>query len=353
MSFRPDSLSAFGAAPFDSVIDVRSPAEFAEDHVPGAVSLPVLDDAERARVGTIYVRQSAFRARKIGAALVARNAARHVEGPLADHDGGWRPLVYCWRGGQRSNAFAAILGQIGWRVAVLDGGYRTYRGLVKTALYDRAFPARVVLLDGFTGTAKTEILHRAARAGAQVIDLEGLANHRGSLFGAMGRQPAQKGFESALAEAMRALDPARPVLVEAESSKVGERVLPPGLWKAMQAAPRITVEAPLEVRAAYLARTYDDLCADPGRLDGILVSLIRLQGRERVAHWRDLAREGRNADLAAELMAHHYDPRYARQLDRGGGGTLGTVTARRLDDTELDALGTRVAEMADMAGAQG
>ena len=343
MSFAPPDLATLSTAGFDTVIDVRSPSEFAEDHVPGAINLPVLDDEERARVGTIYVQQSAFLARKLGAALVARNAATHIEGPLARHDGGWQPLVYCWRGGQRSNSFASILSQIGWRVEVLQGGYQSYRRLVKDALYDRPFPCRVVLLDGFTGTAKTDLLHVAARRGAQVIDLEGLANHRGSLFGAMGAQPTQKGFESALAERVRTLDPNRPVLVEAESSKVGERVVPPSLWKAMQAAPRVTVEAPVAARAGYLARAYADIVADPERLDATLVSLTRLQGRERVEQWRLMAREGQVEALAGELMTHHYDPRYAKQAGRHETPDAGTLRAERLDAAEIESLGAELA----------
>ncbi len=345
MSYRPTSLRALHEAPFDTLIDVRSPSEFAEDHVPGAINLPVLDDAERAEVGTIYVQESAFRARKIGAALVARNAAAHIAGPLADHGGGWRPLVYCWRGGQRSNSFAAILGQIGWRVDVVEGGYRSYRALVKAALYDTAFPARVVLIDGFTGTAKTDILAAAAARGAQTIDLEGLANHRGSLFGGMGGQPAQKGFESALADIVHGLDPARPVLVEAESSKVGERVVPPALWAAMRAAPRITVRAPMAARAAYLARTYDGFDADSARLDAILASMTRLQGHDRVALWRGMAVSGAHEELAAELMEHHYDPRYARQRSRDEDELLATIDAERLDAEEIGAIADEVARL--------
>ncbi len=350
MAFRPETLAALHEAPFDAVIDVRSPSEFAEDHVPGAINLPVLDDEERARVGTIYVQESAFLARKIGAALVARNAARHIEGPLARHQGGWRPLVYCWRGGQRSSSFAAILGQIGWRVEVIEGGYRNYRGLVKRALYDEPFPARVVLLDGYTGTAKTDLLHGAARAGAQVIDLEGLANHRGSLFGAVGEQPAQKGFESALAEAVRGLDPDRPVLVEAESSKVGDCIVPPALWAAMRDAPRITVEAPLSVRAAYLSRAYADLVQDPARLDRLISALTRLQGRERVGAWRGMAAERRMVDLAGSLMEQHYDPRYAKQRSRAATARIGTLTADRLDADEIGRLSGTIAAMLDRAG---
>lgn len=196
MAITLSSLTQIAALGFDDIIDVRSPAEFAEDHIPGAINLPVLDDAERARVGTIYKQDSPFRARKIGAALVAANAARHLQGPLAERPGGWQPLVYCWRGGQRSGSFASILSQIGWRVELVSGGYKAYRSLVVAALYDQPFPCPVILLDGNTGSAKTELLHRLAARGVQVLDLEGLANHRGSLFGAMaGGQPSQKSVQ--------------------------------------------------------------------------------------------------------------------------------------------------------------
>ena len=235
MAITLTSLADLDRLGFDDIIDVRAPAEYAEDHLPGAICLPVLDDAERARVGTIYKQVSPFSARKIGAALVARNAAAHIEGPLADRPGSWRPLVYCWRGGQRSGSFATILGQIGWRVETIAGGYKAWRGLVVKALYESPFPAPVVVLDGNTGSAKTEILNLLPGLGVQVLDLEGLANHRGSLFGAVGPQPAQRAVEGRLAMEMAGLDPTRPVVVEAESSKVGECRLPPNLWKAMTA----------------------------------------------------------------------------------------------------------------------
>jgi tRNA 2-selenouridine synthase len=175
---------------FDDIIDVRAPLEFAEDHIPGAISLPVLDDAERAEVGTIYKQVSPFTARKVGAALVAKNASVHLQGPLAEKSGAWKPLVYCWRGGQRSGSFASILGQIGWRVDTIAGGYKAWRALVVKALYETPVASPVVVLDGNTGSAKTEVLLRLGAMGMQVIDLEGLARHRGSLFGHMpGGQP--------------------------------------------------------------------------------------------------------------------------------------------------------------------
>lgn len=328
---------------FDTVIDVRSPSEFAEDHLPGAISLPVLTDAERARVGTIYTKESPFRARKTGAALVARNAARHIEGPLAEKDGGWRPLVYCWRGGQRSASFATILGQIGWRVEVLEGGYRTWRRLVVEALYDRDVPARVILLDGNTGTAKTEVLRRLGARGMQVIDLEGLANHRGSALGGFGAQPSQKAFESALAVAMERLDPLRPVLVEAESSRIGRLNLPPRLFAAMRDAPRIEITAPLGARARYLIRAYPEAAADPEAFAARLERLVALRGRAQIEQWQKAVRAGALEDVAASLIETHYDPRYAKVRARVGGQIAATARAETLDDAGIGALVDEVA----------
>jgi len=311
------SLDDLARLPADEIIDVRSPAEFAEDHLPGAINLPVLDDAERARVGTIYKQQSPFLARKVGAALVAANAARHLLGPLADRPGGWRPVLYCWRGGQRSGSFATILDQIGWRVGVIAGGYRSYRRLVAAATHDAPFPAPVFVLDGNTGTAKTALLGHLAARGVQVLDLEGLARHRGSLFGAVaGGQPGQKAFEGAIAAAARALDPARPVVVEAESSRIGTLGVPPSLWAAMIAAPRIEIAAPLAARAAFLVRAYGDICADRAALAATIDALRPWHAGEVIEGWHKLAAAGEDAALAAELMARHYDPRYRRHRDR-------------------------------------
>ena len=343
MAFRLTRLSDLHAAGFDSVIDVRSPSEFAEDRVPGAISLPVLTDAERARVGTIYVQESPFLARKIGAALVARNAALHIEGPLAERDGGWRPLVYCWRGGQRSGSFATILGQIGWRVEVLEGGYQSYRRLVVTRLYEDPVPSQVILLDGNTGTAKTDILAALRGLGVQVIDLEGLANHRGSALGGRGLQPGQKAFESALAAEIDTLDPARPVVVEAESSKIGRLNLPPRLFAAMKAAPRIEIRAPLEARAAYLTRAYADLVGDRAALEARLDRLVRLQGRERVSDWKALAAGGRHRELAEDLIRAHYDPRYRKVRERIGSGEITTLETAALRPEDIARLAGEIA----------
>lgn len=311
------SLSDLAALGFDDIIDVRSPSEYAEDHLPGAISLPVMSDAERAEIGTLYKQVSPFLARKRGAALVARHAAEHLEGPLADRTGAWKPLVYCWRGGQRSGSFASILGQIGWRVDTVAGGYKAWRALVVKALYDTPMPCPVVVLDGNTGSAKTEVLSLLPSLGLQVLDLEGLARHRGSLFGAMpGGQPSQKAFEGALAQQIAALDPSRPVIVEAESSKVGECRVPPELWKAMTTAPRVAIVADRAARSDYLQRAYADMVDDPERLAQVIGQLRHGHARELIEEWLALAATGQHRALADGLMLHHYDPRYSRHRER-------------------------------------
>ncbi len=338
------TLADLAHLPFDTIIDVRSPAEYAEDHMPGAISLPALSDEERAEVGTIYTRQSPFLAKKLGAALVARNVATHLLGPLRDMPGGWRPLVYCWRGGQRSGSVAIILGQIGWRVETVAGGYKSYRQLVVEALYNQPVPARVVVLDGNTGSAKTDILNLLPGLGLQVIDLEGLARHRGSLFGAMpGGQPDQKGFETALALLIAGLDPSRPVVVEAESSKVGNLRLPPQLWKAMQAAPRVALAAPPLARARYLTRAYGDLIADPARLTAIIEQLRPAHSAEVIDSWQALAGAGAFQSLAASLMERHYDPRYVKHRARVAEGRFVEIAVDRLDEGDLPDLAAKVA----------
>jgi len=336
------ALSDLDDLRFDEVIDARSPNEFAEDHLPGAISLPVLDDAERARVGTIYTRESRFAARKLGASLVASNVARHLETTLADRPAGYRPLVYCWRGGQRSGAFATILAQIGWHVGVLEGGWRSYRRLVVRLLYETPFPAPVLLIDGNTGTAKTAILQRVAELGGQVIDLEALAAHRGSIFGQPpgAFQPSQKRFEGALAQAIARLDPSRPVLVEAESSRIGALRLPPKLWLAMCEAPRLRIEAPLPARASWLARAYTDLTGDRDVLASRLAALSPFHARSQIAEWQTLAAEGRFEALASDLMRTHYDPRYDRARNRRDATPRAqtVLQAKDFSDAELERL---------------
>ena len=334
MDIRLTSLSDPALAGFDMIIDARAPLEFAQDHLPGAVNLPVLSDAERAQVGTIYKQVSPFDARKLGGAMVAANAARHIAGPLAGFGGGWRPLVYCWRGGQRAGAFGTILAQIGWRVGRIEGGYKAWRALV-VARMQAPVTAPVVVLDGNTGSAKTEILTRLAARGHQVIDLEGLANHRGSLFGGMpGGQPSQKLFESRLAMALEGIDPTRPLLLEAESSRIGDINLPRGIWAAIIAAPRLRLAVPLAARAAYIARSYADAAADPARVAEIIESLRPLHPTDRIEGWLRMIDAGDWQGLSAGLMRDHYDPRYEKHRARHDDGQSPAVALDRLEDLD-------------------
>jgi len=322
---------------FDAVIDVRSPAEFALDHLPGAINLPVLDDVQRAAVGAEYVQGSKFLARRTGAALVARNIAAHLEGPLGDRDGSFQPLVYCWRGGQRSGAMVTVMDQVGWPVTVLDGGYQTWRRQVKAALYDAPLPHPLVLLDGPTGVGKTALLSVLAGRGVQTLDLEALAAHRGSLSGARpGGRPWQKALGTALHDARSRLDPARPVLVEAESSKIGARVVPPSLWAAMAAAAVIRLDSPVEVRAARTLRDYAGFGANPAALDTALSRLPRHISKQMVAEWRALAAARDGEAFALQLIVQHYDPAYRRQGQGRNRAERAVVAIASLDDAALE-----------------
>ena len=340
---RTADLSPAARDGFDALIDVRSPAEFALDHVPGAINLPVLDDAQRAAVGTEYVQGSKFLARRTGAAMVARNIAAHLDGALADRGGGFKPLVYCWRGGQRSGAMVTVMEQIGWPVAVLEGGYQTWRRQVAAALYDAPLPHRLVLLDGPTGAGKTAVLTALASRVVQTLDLEALAAHRGSLFGALpGGQPSQKAFESRLHDALARLDPARPTVVEAESSKIGARVVPPALWSAMGAAPVVRLDSPVAVRVARTVRDYAAFATDASALDQALTRLPRHHSKETVTAWRALAAAGELSALAAALIVAHYDPAY-RRSGRDRNEVTAAVWIDALDEAALAAAAEDIA----------
>lgn len=330
-SFFLTSLADLQGLTVDTIIDVRAPAEYAEDHLPGAINLPVLSDAQRAEVGTIYTQVSPFNARKLGGALVAQNTATHLQGPLADKDGAWQPLVYCWRGGQRSGAFATILDQVGWRVQLLKGGYQSYRREIVKTLYVTPLPHRLMLIGGGTGTAKTALLHQLATQGAQILDLEGIACHRGSLFGGINmEQPAQKMFETRIAAELAKLDPTKITFVEAESSKIGNRVIPPSLWALMVDAPRIHITAPLMARSAFLCRAYADLTQDSEALSELLDKLRPYHSGAQLSQWHAKVQSADWQTLAEGLIAVHYDPRYAKSAAHKGDAI------HKIDLTDLD-----------------
>ncbi len=342
MSLR--SLSAVDAAPllssFDTVIDVRSPAEFAEDHLPGAVNWPVLDDAQRHTVGTLYVQDGPLAARKVGAAMVARNVAAAVERGVQDRPRDWQPLVYCWRGGQRSGTMAWFLDQIGFRTVKLDGGYKGFRAVVRDDL--QRWPERFDfhVLAGRTGSGKTRLLHALRDSGAQVLDLEALACHRGSVLGGWpGRpQPAQKAFDTALWQALRGFDAARPVYVESESRRIGRLQLPAALEARMHSHGHVLrIDMPDAARLALLLHDYRFFADDSERFCALLDALVPLRGHDTVQRWQALARDGDWPAVFGALMHEHYDPLYLRSIDRHYRG-FATAPTLHLADGEPQTL---------------
>jgi len=303
---------------FDEVIDTRSPSEYAQDHVPGAINCPVLDDEERARVGTLYTQVSPFDAKKLGAALVSRNIARHIETRFAAHGREWRPLVYCWRGGKRSAAMAHVLREIGWRAAQLEGGYKAYRHEVVAQLetLPRRFDYLVVC--GATGSAKSRLLERLAEHGAQVLDLERLARHRGSVLGNLpdDSQPPQRLFDSTLWNTLRRFDASLPLFVEAESRKIGQLQLPSALLERMREGRCIVVQASVAERVRFLIAEYRHFLEDPQGLKARLECLTSLYGHEVIKRWLALVDERAWDDLVADLLVNHYDPAYRRSTLR-------------------------------------
>jgi tRNA 2-selenouridine synthase len=312
------AMQAQVLASYDAIIDARSPAEYAEDHLPGAISLPVLDDAERARVGTLYKEVSPFAARRLGAALVARNIAGHLTSALARFAKEWRPLVYCWRGGKRSAAFVHVLREIGWDARALEGGYKAYRRFVVEELARLPGEFSFHVIHGATGSGKSRLLRALAQAGAQVLDLEALAAHRGSVLGDLpGRpQPSQKAFETLLRAQLAELERSRPVYVEGESRKIGQLQVPPALIERMRGAECLLLEAGAATRVALLMDEYRHFFADPAALCAQLDCLVPLHGRAKVGEWQALAGRGDWPALVARLLEEHYDPAYRRSAER-------------------------------------
>jgi tRNA 2-selenouridine synthase len=299
-------------------IDVRSPAEFAIDHLPGAVNFPVLTNEERKWVGTLHAQDSAFAARKVGAALVARNIAGIIETHCASRPRDWAPVVYCWRGGKRSASLAHILSEIGWRAVQLDGGYRTWRRHVVEALSTAPAKFRYIVVCGLTGSGKSRLLAALNDEGAQVLDLEQLARHRGSLLGELpgDPQPSQKAFDTDLLVKLESFDPLRPVYIESESRKIGAIQVPDTLLDAMRSATCVRVDTPRNLRVALLRDEYMHFIADPALLAVKLSPLVPVHGRKVIEHWAEVAAAGDFDMLVDELLATHYDPTYGRSIVR-------------------------------------
>lgn len=297
---------------------MRTPLEFAIDHIPGATNAPVLSNEERIVIGTMYCQESPFQATRLGAALVAKNIGRHLETVFADRPRNWRPLVYCWRGGKRSEAMTSWLNMVGWQARQLDGGYKAYRRWVVRALDDAPTRFSYYVLLGHTGTGKTRLLQALGAVGAQILDLEQLACHRGSLLGAMPGQPqpGQKKFESGLMAAFRRFDPDQPIFIEAESARIGRLTLPKSLLDAFHQGVCIELSATFDERIAFLLEDYSTLFSDTDAFKRQLERLTGLHSKDTIARWYALIDAGQRASLFRELIGQHYDPAYTRSQDR-------------------------------------
>jgi tRNA 2-selenouridine synthase len=321
---------------FDTLIDARSESEFALDRLPGAVNWPSLTDAQRIVVGTEYVQQSPFLAKKRGAALVARNIADHIEREVFDKPKDWRPLVYCWRGGSRSGSLSLVLDQIGFRVHKLEGGYQAYRRAVIAALEVLPAGLQYRVICGSTGAGKSRLLQVLRAQGAQVLDLEALANHRGSVLGLVpgSPQPGQKQFESRVWDALRTFDPARPVYVESESKKVGDLRVPLALIERMRASPCLRLDLSLDARVALLLEDYGHFVTDTAAFCERLDALRATRGHDVVNAWQEAARAGRTPDVVRDLLVQHYDPIYAQSMKRNFAGVTALLADLAWDGGE-------------------
>lgn len=333
-------------AEFDEIIDARTPLEFSEDRIPGALNLPVLDNEQRVVVGTIYKQRSAFEARRIGGAMVAENIAHHLHGALKDKPKNWRPLIYCWRGGQRSGSFTTWLRMVGWDACQLEGGYKAFRHHVIAELERLSLALSFRVVCGPTGSGKTRILEALSRQGAQVLDLEDLAAHKGSVLGALPEreQPAQKAFETSICVRLQACDAKRPVFVEAESRKIGRLFVPEALILAMRRSACVAIEATRDARLDFLVRDYAYLGDNVPQLQRNIDHLSDLQSKETIARWKELAAAHALPELFAEFIDRHYDPLYSRSQN---GNYAGFSSAPRFPTDDLspkgvDALASRI-----------
>ena len=303
---------------FDLVIDVRSPAEFALDHIPGAVNYPVLSNEERIQIGTLYKQVSPFAAKKLGAAFVSRNISNHLETHLLELPREWRPLIYCWRGGERSGAFTHILNRIGWKAMQLESGYQGFRRTVIDDLEQAANAFSFQVICGMTGSGKTKVLQEIGALGAQILDLEGLAVHRGSVLGNEPNieQPSQKGFETALWNALRKLDPSKTVFVESESKKVGGLHIPDALMEKIRNGACIELRSSTQTRVSWLIREYHHFLTDTDNFKAKLALLTTHYGKVQIAKWNDAIDAGNFPELVEELLVKHYDPSYQSSIVR-------------------------------------
>ena len=331
------SIKNWESKDFDTIIDVRSPSEFANDHIIGAINCPVLNDHERDKVGTIYKKESTFKAKIIGSSITARNIADHIEKNFLEQKGSWQPLIYCWRGGQRSKAFSIILSEVGWRTYQLNGGYREYRNKV-IDFFEKIGPKlKIILISGKTGSAKTKILQSIDKFGGQILDLEGIANHKGSLLGKIPglEQPSQKLFESKLYYELKQLNLRKSIYVEAESSKIGNIHIPKSVWAKMIISPRVEIEADIKLRAKFLVKDYYYMCKNPDLIYPLLNGLKKRLSKNLIDSWKDLILKKKWIELTQSFLENHYDPSYSSNTIKNDRKIKKLLNVKSLSDKEI------------------
>ncbi len=324
---------------FSTIIDARSEDEFALDHLPGAVNWPSLNNEERIVIGTMYKQVSAFEAQKHGAALVAANIARHIQREVLPLPRTWQPLIYCWRGGKRSGSLAMVLGQIGFKIHLIEGGYKAFRAALLASIPELVAPIQWRVVCGPTGSGKTRLLHALAAEGAQVLDLEGLANHRSSVLGHIPGvpQPSQKHFDTLVWSALKGFDTSRPVYVESESRKVGNLSVPEVLMLSMRESPCLDLRLSDDERVALLMEDYDFFVKDPDYFCKRLDALVDRRGRAVVEAWKTQVMAGHNEPVVRELLTLHYDPGYAESTRRNF-KQFGQAAVVQPSDRSMDAM---------------
>lgn len=316
------------------VLDVRTPAEFADGHIPGARNLPLFSTAERAAIGAAYAEEGR-RPAMLDALDVVGPKMRALVEAAGDVLEGRDVLMHCWRGGMRSESMGWLLSFFDYRVRRLRGGYKAFRRYVRKSFALRR-PLRV--LGGLTGSGKTEVLHALRDRGEQVVDLEGLANHRGSVFGGLDRpaQPSQQQFENDLALQWRALDPHRPVWIEDESRRIGDVGVPGALFDQMQQAETVVLDVPDATRLDRLVALYGR--CPPADLHDALDYIRQRLGGLRTQQAHAAIRTG-HLRRACSLILSYYDDAYAHGLQQRPDEA---VCVLRTDTADPDAVAERL-----------
>ena len=330
-------IKRWNSKKYDTIIDVRSPSEFEIDHIVGAINCPILYDDERQKVGTIYKQISSFKAKIIGSSLSAKNIAFHIEKEFLEKKGSWKPLIYCWRGGQRSKAFSIVLSEVGWRTYQLSGGYKEYRNDIIKYLDNIGMKLKIILISGKTGSAKTKILHSIRDQGAQILDLEGLARHKGSLLGAIPnlKQPSQKFFESLLFYEINKLNLKKNIFIEAESSKVGNVHIPKSIWSNMILSKRIEVVADVNTRAKFLIDDYHYMCKNPILIKPMIKGLKSRLSNNLIDSWEKLIDEKKWFELTKSFLENHYDSSYSSNTIKNDRKVIREIQATTLNNDDI------------------